>query len=66
MYGFKKGSFLDIACGDGRNTLFLLENGFDVTGVDFSSKALERLQIFAKQNNYLVNTKQIDLSIANC
>jgi len=60
---FKKGSVLDIACGDGRNTLFFLENGFEVTGVDFSSKALERLKMFAKRNNYWVNTKQIDLSI---
>lgn len=62
---FKKGSILDIACGDGRNTLFLLKNGFNVTGVDFSSKALERLSLFAKRYNYLVNTKQIDLSMPN-
>lgn len=62
---FKKGSILDIACGDGRNALFLLENGFKVTGIDFSNKALERLKAFAKRNNYLVNTKQVDLSMAN-
>lgn len=62
---FKKGSMLDIACGDGRNTLFLLEKGFKVTGVDFSIKALERLDKFAKTNNYFVNTKQIDLSTPN-
>ncbi|MFT9496182.1 class I SAM-dependent methyltransferase [Anaerosolibacter sp.] len=47
---FKKGSILDIACGDGRNTLFFLENGFEATGVDFSSKALERLRMFAKRS----------------
>lgn len=58
----KEGSILDLACGDGRNTLFFLEKGFQVTGVDFSSKALERLRAFAKRNNYLVNTEQIDLS----
>ena len=62
---FKKGSVLDIACGDGRNALFFLENSFKVTGVDFSNKALERLKMFAERNNYLVNTKQIDLSIPN-
>ncbi|WP_160686932.1 methyltransferase domain-containing protein [Clostridium sp. C2-6-12] len=61
----KKGSVLDLACGDGRNTLFLLEKHFQVTGVDFSSKALERLSEFAKRNNYIVNTEQIDLSIPN-
>lgn len=62
---FKKDSVIDVACGDGRNTLFLLKNGFEVTGVDFSDKALERLRMFAEKNNYLVNTKQIDLSIPN-
>ena len=62
---FKNGSVLDIACGDGRNTLFLLENGFNVTGIDFSVKALERLNRFAKRNNYSVHTKQIDLNKPN-
>lgn len=59
----KKGSVLDIACGDGRNTLFLLEKGFTVTGVDFSNKALERLKMFAKRNSCLANTVQLDLSM---
>lgn len=59
---FKKGTVLDIACGDGRNALFLLDKGFEVTGVDFSEKALERLKIFAERKNYLVNTIQADLS----
>jgi tellurite methyltransferase len=58
----KDGSVLDIACGDGRNSLFLLEKGFKVTGVDFSSKALERLKRFANRENYTVKTMKIDLS----
>ena len=62
---FKKGTILNIACGDGRNALFLLKKGFKVTGVDFSSKALERLNIFAKSINYTVNTMEIDLSKPN-
>ena len=62
---FKGGTVLDIACGDGRNTLFLLEKGFFVTGIDFSSKALESLNFFAKGKGYFVNTMQIDLSIPN-
>lgn len=59
---FKTGTVLDMACGDGRNTLYLLERGFSVTGVDFSGKALERLKTFAKRKGYPVNTMQIDLS----
>lgn len=61
----KKGSVLDIACGDGRNSLFLIQNDFKVTGVDFSCKALNRLKKFAERNNYFINTKQIDLRIGN-
>lgn len=61
----KKGTVLDIACGDGRNAIFLLENSFSVTGIDFSIKALERLSMFAKRKGLLVNTIQIDLSIPN-
>lgn len=61
----KKGTVLDIACGDGRNYIFLIENGFKVTGVDFSSKALDRLHMFAKKSNYTANLKQIDLSNPN-
>jgi tellurite methyltransferase len=58
---FQKGSVLDIACGDGRNTLFLLENGFTVTGMDYSETALKRLKMFAAEKDYHVNTKQVDL-----
>lgn len=40
----EKGSVLDLACGDGRNALFLAESGFEVTAVDFSEAALNRLK----------------------
>lgn len=59
---FKKGSVLDIACGDGRNSLFLLERGFHVTGIDFSREALKRLEKFARQRNHLVATRPVDLN----
>lgn len=59
---FKKGTILDIACGDGRNALFLLEKGFSVTGIDFSSEALKRLNMFAERKGYDINTIQMDLS----
>ena len=61
----KTGTVLDVACGDGRNALYLLKNGFDVTGIDFSNRALERLNTFGKRDGYEVKTKQVDLSISN-
>ncbi len=40
----KKGRALDIACGTGRNTHFLADNGFRVDAVDLSDYALERVR----------------------
>lgn len=60
---FKKGTVLDIACGDGRNSLFLLSNGFKVTGIDFSKEALRRLKRFANRLNYEIETCQVDLNL---
>lgn len=39
---FGAGRALVIACGTGRNALFLAEQGFDVVGVDISEVAIER------------------------
>lgn len=33
---------IDLGCGTGRNALFLAERGFQVTGVDFASSAIEK------------------------
>ncbi|NKF06854.1 class I SAM-dependent methyltransferase [Clostridium gasigenes] len=60
---FKAGTVLDVACGDGRNTIFLLENDFKVTAIDFSEKALERLNKFSILHGHSVIVKQVDLSI---
>ncbi len=36
------GSALDVACGEGRNAIWLAERGWEVVAVDFSSVALAR------------------------
>ncbi len=36
------GRALDVACGEGRNALWLARRGWSVTGLDFSAVALER------------------------
>ena len=38
----KPGKALDLACGAGRNSIFLAQNGFFVDAVDVSSVGLER------------------------
>lgn len=37
----KKGKVLDIGCGGGRNSILFANNGFTVSGVDFSKEAIK-------------------------
>ena len=41
---------LDIACGRGRHSKFLAEQGFDVTGIDLSFDSIEYAKQFEKEN----------------
>jgi 2-polyprenyl-3-methyl-5-hydroxy-6-metoxy-1,4-benzoquinol methylase len=42
------GRALDLACGEGRNAVWLAEQGWQVTGVDFSEVALEKARRLAE------------------
>lgn len=42
LAGAPTGRALDAACGEGRNAIWLAEQGWSVVGVDFSQVALER------------------------
>lgn len=41
------GTVLDVACGEGRNAIWLAERGWRATGVDFSGVALEKARRLA-------------------
>ncbi len=41
------GSALDLACGEGRNSIWLTRRGWNVTGVDFSSAGIEKAEKIA-------------------
>jgi SAM-dependent methyltransferase len=45
--GLSPGRALDVACGEGRNAVWLAEQGWRVTGVDFSDVALEKARRLA-------------------
>lgn len=56
---FAKGNkALDVACGSGRNSVFLANNNFLVTSIDISEVALEELN---NKNNKNITTKLVDL-----
>jgi SAM-dependent methyltransferase len=42
LTGLRCGRALDVACGEGRNALWLAEHGWQVTAVDFSQVALDK------------------------
>ena len=44
------GRALDLACGEGRNAVWLATKGWDVTGVDFSAVAVAKAERLAADN----------------
>jgi SAM-dependent methyltransferase len=44
------GTALDLACGEGRNAVWLAERGWAVTGVDFSEVAIRKARRLAAQH----------------
>jgi len=52
---------LDIACGAGRDSIYLARQGWKMTGVDYSQIALDKLKGLANNNKVAVNTQLLDL-----
>ncbi|MCO7224575.1 methyltransferase domain-containing protein [Pleionea sp. CnH1-48] len=52
---------LDLACGSGRDAIYLAQRGLKVYGVDYSATAIERCRITAEHLKVTVHTLQADL-----
>ncbi len=57
----RKGAVLDVAMGEGRNAVFLAQNGFSVQGVDCSSAAIEKAKRLAADRNVEIDAKTQNL-----
>jgi SAM-dependent methyltransferase len=55
------GRALDLACGKGRNALFLAARRFDVTGLDISAVALEEARRRALARSLTISWQEADL-----
>ncbi|MFJ5159592.1 tellurite resistance methyltransferase TehB [Pantoea sp. NPDC088449] len=57
------GKALDLGCGQGRNSLFLNQHGFEVTAWDSNPTSLDRLNsIIAEENLQNIHTELCDLN----
>jgi SAM-dependent methyltransferase len=59
--GMEPGRALDLACGEGRNAIWLAERGWAVTGVDFSSVGLAKARRLAAQRGVDVTWLEDDV-----
>jgi len=55
------GRALDLACGAGRNAIYLAEQGLQVTAVDIAEVALSQLLSEGKRRKLSISTLQLDL-----
>jgi SAM-dependent methyltransferase len=56
------GRALDLACGEGRNAVWLAERGWDVTGVDFSKVGLDKARRVADARGVSVKWERADVT----
>jgi SAM-dependent methyltransferase len=56
------GRALDLACGEGRNAIWLAKRGWSVTGVDYSDVALERARKLASAEGVEVDWVRADVT----
>lgn len=56
-----QGRALDVACGAGRNALYLAERGYRVDAVDISGVALDRARASARQRGLDIGWIEMDL-----
>lgn len=57
----RPGTALDLGCGNGRDSVWLAEQGWQVTGVDFSDVALGKARALAEERGVLVHWERADL-----
>jgi SAM-dependent methyltransferase len=60
--GLTPGRALDLACGEGRNAVWLAERGWAVTGVDFSTVGLDKARRLADARHVSVQWERADVT----
>lgn len=61
----KPGTVLDLGAGNGRDSIYLAKQGFDVTSVDISAEGLALLEDTAKQKGVGGRIQTVEADVAN-
>jgi SAM-dependent methyltransferase len=56
------GKALDLGCGTGDNSIYLAKHGWQVTGIDFVAKAVDKARAKAAANDVDVRIEQADVT----
>jgi SAM-dependent methyltransferase len=60
-FAITPGKGLDIGCGSGRDMVFLAQQGWSMSGIDFHQDAISRAQALAYYNQVNISTHHLDL-----
>lgn len=61
LTGREPGKAIDVAAGEARNAVWLAEQGWDATAVDFSAVGLGKAQELARARGVLITTEVVDV-----
>ena len=64
-YAIQAGKGLDLACGAGRDLVYLALNGWQMTGVDWSADSIQRVTQLAAQHQVQIKAYQRDLETSS-
>jgi SAM-dependent methyltransferase len=56
------GKALDVGCGTGDNSIYLAKHGWQVTGIDFVAKAVDKARAKAAADNVDIRVEQADVT----
>ncbi|KAA3655997.1 MAG: class I SAM-dependent methyltransferase [Calditrichaeota bacterium] len=62
IQNIKKGKVLCLGAGEGRNAVYLAQQGYEVTAVDSSAVGMQKAQKLAAANNVSIKTVTADLA----